>query len=56
MVHFAIFCGEQQDKVFILYGLRRTGKTTMIRQAILKMTDEQKNQTAFIQIGSMKLP
>ena len=44
--------GEQQDKVFILYGLRRTGKTTMIRQAILKMTDEQKNRTAFIQIGS----
>lgn len=24
----------------------------MIRQVILKMTDEQKNQTAFIQIGS----
>ena len=24
--------GEPQDKVFILYGLRRTGKTTMIRQ------------------------
>lgn len=38
--------------MFILYGLRRTGKTTMIRQAILKMTDEQKNRTAFIQMGS----
>ena len=44
--------GEQQDKVFILYGLRRTGKTTMIRQTILKMTDEQKNRAAFIQISS----
>lgn len=44
--------GEQQDKVFVLYGLRRTGKTNMIRQAILKMTDEQKNRTAFIQMGS----
>ena len=44
--------GEQQDKAFILYGLRRTGKTTMIRQAILKMTDEQKSRTAFIQMGS----
>ena len=31
--------GEQQDKAFVLYGLRRTGKTNMIRQAILKMTD-----------------
>lgn len=27
-------CGEPQDKVFILYGLRRTGKTTMIRQIL----------------------
>lgn len=24
--------GESHDKVFILYGLRRTGKTTLIRQ------------------------
>ncbi|MCD8364905.1 MAG: AAA family ATPase [Clostridiales bacterium] len=42
--------GEQQDKVFILYGLRRTGKTTLIRQTILNMTPEQLAQTAFIQI------
>ena len=42
--------GGQQDKVFILYGLRRTGKTTLIRQAILDMTPEQLSTAAFIQI------
>ena len=42
--------GGHQDKVFILYGLRRTGKTTLIRQAILDMTPEQMNTAAFIQI------
>ena len=35
--------GEQQDKVFVLYGLRRTGKTNMIRQAILKMTEKNRS-------------
>ena len=38
------------DKVLILYGLRRTGKTTMIRQAIYEMDDDQIKQTAFIQV------
>lgn len=42
--------GEPQDKVFILYGLRRTGKTTMMRQIILDMNTEQKSKTAFLQI------
>lgn len=42
--------GEPQDKVFILYGLRRTGKTTMIRQSLLDMTDADLARTAFIQI------
>ncbi|MBP5231382.1 MAG: AAA family ATPase [Clostridia bacterium] len=42
--------GEQQEKVFILYGLRRTGKTTMIRQIILDMTPEQRERTAFLQV------
>ncbi len=42
--------GEQQDKVFILYGLRRTGKTTLIRQVLLDMTSEQLETAAFIQI------
>ena len=48
VLHDFVF-GEQQDKVFILYGLRRTGKTTLIRQAILDMTPEQLNATVFIQ-------
>ena len=39
------------DRVFILYGLRRTGKTTMIRQAVLSMSPEMQQQTAFIQIS-----
>ncbi len=43
---------EDQDKVFILYGLRRTGKTTMIRQMILEMNEEMLSQSAFIQITS----
>lgn len=44
--------GEHQDKVFILYGLRRTGKTTLIRQVLLDMTPEQFSKAAFIQIKS----
>ena len=44
--------GEQQDKVFILYGLRRTGKTTLIRQVILNMKPEERQKAAFIQIKS----
>ncbi len=39
------------DRVFILYGLRRTGKTTMIRQAVLSMPPGMQQQTAFIQIS-----
>ena len=42
--------GDSTDKVFILYGLRRTGKTTMIRQAIAEMDDEMFSRTAFIQV------
>lgn len=42
--------GPQQDKVFILYGLRRTGKTTLIRQIFAEMTDEALAKTAFVQI------
>ena len=43
-------CGEPQDKVFILYGLRRTGKTTMIRQIFAEMNDAELAKAAFIQI------
>lgn len=41
---------EPQDKVFILYGLRRTGKTTMIRQIFAEMSDAELSKAAFIQI------
>ena len=42
--------GEPQDKVFILYGLRRTGRTTMIRQIFAEMSDAELSKAAFIQI------
>lgn len=48
-LHDYVF-GKHQDKVFILYGLRRTGKTTLIRQTILDMSAEQLERAAFIQI------
>ena len=42
--------GDSTDRVFILYGLRRTGKTTLIRQLIAEMTADMRKSTAFIQI------
>ena len=44
--------GDSFDKVFILYGLRRTGKTTLIRQLIADMPEEMFSKTAFIQMNS----
>jgi len=42
--------GSQQDKVFIIYGLRRTGKTTMIRQILTELPDSEFDKAAFIQV------
>lgn len=42
--------GEDNQKVFVLCGLRRTGKTTMIYQMISQMPEEMFKKTAFIQI------
>ncbi len=42
--------GDVRDRVFILYGLRRTGKTTLIRQIIAEMNEEDFSKTAFIQV------
>lgn len=42
--------GDIRDKVFILYGLRRTGKTTLIRQVLLNMSDDELKRAAFIQV------
>ena len=42
--------GPQQDKVFILCGLRRTGKTTLIRQILFEMSNDDLTRTALVQI------
>ena len=42
--------GTYRGKVFILYGLRRTGKTTLMEQIIADMNSEDILQTAFIQV------
>ena len=42
--------GPDNDRVFVLYGLRRTGKTTMIRQMVLEMNSEMQKKTASLQV------
>lgn len=42
--------GDSTDRVFILFGLRRTGKTTLIRQILADMTNVDIKRAAFIQI------
>ena len=44
--------GDVRDRVFILYGLRRTCKTTLIRQVIAEMNEEDFSKTAFIQVSA----
>ena len=44
--------GDVRDRVFILYGLRRTGKTTLIRQVIAEMNEEDFSKKAFIQVSA----
>ncbi len=39
---------RQNDRVCLLFGLRRTGKTTMLRQAVLDMAPEDAAKTAYI--------
>ena len=48
-LHDYVF-GDAQPKVFVLCGLRRTGKTTLMHQVLLDMTPEQLDVAAFIQI------
>jgi len=40
--------GKPCDKVCLVYGLRRTGKTTLLKQIILDMTAEQRRQSVYI--------
>ncbi len=39
---------EETDRVCLVFGLRRTGKTTMLRQAVLGMTPSQSAKSAYI--------
>lgn len=39
---------NESDRVCLVFGLRRTGKTTMLRQAIERMTKENFSRTAYI--------
>ena len=39
---------DATDRVCLVFGLRRTGKTTMLRQAVWKMTSDQASKTAYI--------
>ena len=45
--------GSGYDRVCLLYGLRRTGKTTMLRQALLEMSEEQLGKAVYIKARSM---
>ena len=40
--------GKPADKVCLVYGLRRTGKTTLLKQLILDMNEEDKKKTVYI--------
>ena len=42
--------GNEQTRVCAVYGLRRTGKTTMLFQAIADMSDENFKKSAYIKI------
>ena len=42
--------GPRTSMVLILYGLRRTGKTTLIQQVLLDMNPETRSRAAFIQV------
>ncbi|WP_026650974.1 AAA family ATPase [Butyrivibrio proteoclasticus] len=44
--------GEVSDRVLILYGLRRTGKTTLIKQALVRMDSKTLSKAAFVQAGA----
>ncbi|MCQ2528246.1 MAG: AAA family ATPase [Saccharofermentans sp.] len=49
---YSFLNSETDSKVLILYGLRRTGKTTLIQQALASLTPEQFNAAAFMQVRS----
>lgn len=44
---------QECDRVCLLYGLRRTGKTTLLRQVVLDMTPEDAARTAYVKATTM---
>ena len=42
--------GTSDGRVMALYGLRRTGKTTLIRQSLSAMSEEDLSRSAFVQV------
>lgn len=44
--------GPAVDKVCVVYGLRRTGKTTMLKHEMLSFTKEQLSKTVYIKCRS----
>lgn len=38
------------SKVLLVYGLRRTGKTTMLRQSILSLSAEERRMAAYVKV------
>ena len=44
--------GPRTSKVLVVYGLRRTGKTTMIRQSILSLSAELCKRAAYVKVGN----
>ena len=41
----------RSSKVFVIYGLRRTGKTTMIRQSVLSLDSVLRSRAAYVKVG-----
>ena len=42
------------DRVCLIYGLRRTGKTTMLRQAVADMSESEFTKAAYIKLRSSR--
>ena len=43
---------KPSDRVCLLYGLRRTGKTTLLKQLVLDMTNEERSRTVYFKARS----
>lgn len=41
---------KETDRVCLIYGLRRTGKTTMLRQAVSDLSEPEFNKAAYIKL------